>query len=279
MIRHSASRFPMIALVLAVPALGLLTFLGFRFFHHAHSVERARVRESESAKAGESHSRLGGRPGQIVLIVDDVGYDANMLEQLTSLPVRLSFAVIPGTPNAGNTATILDRAGFEVLCHVPMEPLGSSPAGRDAILTSMTNEQIRAHTRRMIRSLPQARGVNNHMGSRATGDRRVMTQVMTVLKEEGLYFLDSMTTAHSVGADVARSVGVRTASRHIFLDHEVNDRSIRRQVAALAALSEKQGLAIGIAHPHATTLRVLQDELPRLHSRGFRFVPAALAVN
>lgn len=271
MIRHRVSGFPMLALVLAVPALGLLTFLAFRFFKQPSHLPAAPVKKTRAATSPQGK--------QIVLIVDDIGYDGSTLAQLTSLRVPLTFAVIPGSPDAGPTAQRLVQNGFEVLCHIPMEPIGSSPAGTDTILTSMSDEQIRAQTRRLLRSVPQARGVNNHMGSRATRDRRVMTQVMSVLKEEGLYFVDSVTTAETVGAEVARTVGVRAASRHIFLDHELDDRSIRRQMAALAALSEKQGLAIGIAHPHAATFRVLRDELPRLQAKGFRFIPAALAVH
>lgn len=270
-IHRQVGRFGMLALVLSVPALGLLAFLVFSFFKQP--------RAAPAVPAAKKQVVASSPKKQIVLIVDDIGYDASVLGQLTSLAVPLTFAVIPGTPEAGPTAQRLVQDGFEVLCHIPMEPLGSWPAGSEVIGISMTDDQIRVQTRRLLRSVPQARGVNNHMGSRATRDPRVMTQIMRVLKEEGLYFVDSVTTAETVGLQVARKVGVRAAARHIFLDHDLDDGSIRRQVAALAALSEKQGLAIGIAHPHAATVRVLRDELPRLQARGFHFIPAALAVN
>jgi hypothetical protein len=116
--------------------------------------------------------------------------------------------------------------------------------------------------------------MNNHMGSLATADRRVMTNVLRAMPD-GMYFIDSRTTGSSVAADVARELNVRTASRHVFLDDVASERAVRRQVAELAAAAEERGVAIGIGHPHAVTMRVLAEELPGLKARGFRFIRAS----
>src|SRR5690606_41144538 len=55
--------------------------------------------------------------------------------------------------------------------------------------------------------LPHVSGVNNHMGSKATADPRVVSDVLRAVKEAGLFFLDSRTTADSVVAQVARELG------------------------------------------------------------------------
>jgi polysaccharide deacetylase 2 family uncharacterized protein YibQ len=117
------------------------------------------------------------------------------------------------------------------------------------------------------------------MGSRATTDRRVMTAVMSVLKEERAYFVDSVTTADSIGTEVARKSGVRAASRNVFLDHELTAASILDQITRLSEIAEKDGIAIGIAHQHPLTIQILEREIPRLRARGFQFVSAAEAVN
>ena len=282
------SRFPLLALTLSIPVIGLLAFVGYRFFHQNEPVKRrtpARVagKQPDSRRAG-----MRGAPQvqpkkakRIVLIVDDVGYDDRRLRTLTDLDPNLNFAIIPGTPNARRSAEMLRQNGFEVLCHLPMEPLGypGTTAGNGAILISMSSAQIREQTRNSLRSVPFARGVNNHMGSRATTDRRVMTAVMSVLKEEQAYFVDSVTTADSVGTEVARQTGVRAASRNVFLDHELNAAAIRHQITRLSEIAEKDGIAIGIAHQHPLTIQILEREIPRLRARGFQFVSAAEAVN
>ena len=277
-IRRSSNRFPLLALTLAVPVLALLSFLAYRFFDRARpqsSPVKDQISRAKSSSQGPRHAK------RIVLIIDDIGYDDRYVPALTSLNVKLNFAVIPGTPKARRSAEMLGQQGFEVLCHLPMEPVGHPDvsAGDGAILTSMTTAEVRSTTRQHIRSIPFAKGVNNHMGSRATTDRRVMSAVMDVLEQEGAYFVDSMTTPDSLGVEMARRQGVRVASRHIFLDHEVNEKAVRKQLFSLAALAEQKGIAVGIAHLHPATVSVLQREVPRLEARGFRFVSAAEAVN
>jgi uncharacterized protein len=116
--------------------------------------------------------------------------------------------------------------------------------------------------------------VNNHMGSRATSDRRVMESVLRAMPD-GMYFIDSRTAGGSIAADVARELNVRTATRHVFLDDVATPAGVRRQVQALADAAEKRGVAIGIGHPYPVTLRVLAEELPELRARGFRLIRAS----
>jgi polysaccharide deacetylase 2 family uncharacterized protein YibQ len=158
-----------------------------------------------------------------------------------------------------------------------MEPVGHESPGRDAILTSMTDDEIARLTRENFDAIPYARGVNNHMGSRATADRRVMTTVIGALPR-GIYFIDSRTSGTSVAATVAHELRVRTATRNVFLDDVATDAAVRKQLDALASAAEKHGTAIGIGHPHAVTVRVLTEEMPRLRERGFRFVRASEVV-
>lgn len=228
-----------------------------------------------SAIAGTSPSDRKHR-GDIVLIIDDLGYDAP-LERLMELDPNLNCSVLPNGPLAAQTANRLNERGFEVLCHLPMEPRGGQAPGSNAILTSMTDEEIAQLTRENIASVPHARGVNNHMGSRATQDRRVMASVLGAMPV-GLYFVDSRTTGGSVAAAVARELNVRTASRDVFLDDDEHASAVRRQVDALARAAEKHGIAIGIGHPYPATLRVLEERIPELRERGFRFVRASEVV-
>ncbi|HET8797987.1 MAG TPA: divergent polysaccharide deacetylase family protein, partial [Thermoanaerobaculia bacterium] len=81
-----------------------------------------------------------------------------------------------------------------------------------------------------------------------------------------------------IAADVARELRVRTAARHVFLDDLATESAVRKQLAELAAAAESRGLAIGIGHPYAVTLRVLEAEMPRLRAEGFRFVRASEVV-
>ncbi|MEA2489620.1 MAG: uncharacterized protein QOH21_1412 [Acidobacteriota bacterium] len=221
--------------------------------------------------------RPHGHGGEIVLIIDDLGFQGQPLDRVMALDPNVNCAILPNGTGVTAAAEALHKRGFEILCHLPMEPMGAAAPGRGAILTSMQDDEISRLTRENVDAVPYARGVNNHMGSRATADRRVMTSVLGALPD-GMYFIDSRTAGNSLAGAVARQMNIRTASRQIFLDDVQNESAVRKQLNDLAAAAEKHGLAIGIGHPHAVTLRVLADELPELRARGFKLVRASSIV-
>ncbi len=231
-----------------------------------------RVTRKRSPKKSNAHK------GDIVLIIDDLGFDGQPLERVMALDPNINLAILPNGTRAEEFAQKLHARGFEVLCHLPMQPRGRETPGHNAILASMTDDEIATTTRLNIEAVPYARGVNNHMGSLATADRRVMTSVIGALPD-GMYFIDSRTGGSSVAASVAREMNVRTATRNVFLDDVATERAVRQQLAELASAAEKRGVAIGIGHPYPVTLRVLADALPELRQRGFRFVRASSVVN
>jgi len=213
----------------------------------------------------------------IVLIIDDLGFEGQPLERVMALDPNVNCAILPNSTRAAEFAEKLNARGFEILCHLPMEPRGSEAPGRNAILTSMSDDEITRATKENVGAVPHARGINNHMGSLATTDRRVMTSVFRAIPD-GMYFVDSRTTGGSVAAEIAHEMNVRTAARNVFLDDVATEASVRTQLAALAASAERNGVAIGIGHPHPATLRVLAEKVPELRAQGFRFVRASAVV-
>ncbi len=217
--------------------------------------------------------------GEIVLILDDVGFDHQPIEQAMKIDPNVNFSILPNGAEAQAFAERLHENGFELLCHLPMEPIDypRQQPGRNAILTSMSDAEIAEKTRLNVESVPHARGVNNHMGSRATLDSRVMRDVLTALPKD-LYFIDSRTSDHSIAGRMARDMNIPTASRNVFLDDIQSESAVKKQVALLSAIAQQKGLAIGIGHPHPVTIRVLNEMAPELRAKGLRFVRASDAV-
>jgi polysaccharide deacetylase 2 family uncharacterized protein YibQ len=234
---------------------------------------KVEARAKEQAPSPPKRSR-----GSIALIIDDLGFDSQPLERVMAIDPDISFAILPNSDRASAFAERLHARGFEILCHLPMEPIDRTVSpGEGAVLTSMSDSEIVTTTRGSVARVPYARGVNNHMGSRATADRRVMASVMNGLPKD-FFFIDSRTGAHSVGLIVAREMNVPTAARHVFLDDDRTEVAVRRQLRLLARIAEEQGVAVGIGHPHDVTIRVLREEVPQLRARGFEFVRASRVV-
>ncbi len=217
---------------------------------------------------------------QVAIVIDDLGWESQTALALLALDIPLSFAILPGAPYQLLIAQEAQRRGRDILLHLPMEPHGYPAVnpGRNALLSHMTASELATHVEAALQIIPVVIGVNNHMGSRLTESRRAMRIVMQQLKERDLFFLDSRTSSRSLASRVAREMGVRTAQRHLFLDHEVNTDKIVQNLYHLAEVAHLYGNAIGIGHPHPETLWALQHILPTLRQAGVEFVPISSLV-
>jgi hypothetical protein len=157
-----------------------------------------------------------------------------------------------------------------------MEPRGfpSVRPGPGVLLRAQSDEQIGRMLEADLASVPGAVGVNNHMGSAATADPRVMRAVMRVLAQRRLFFVDSRTTDETVGEAEAHAAGVPAVSRRVFLDDVATSEAIERALGELVARGREEGSSLGIGHPHPATLAVLEKGLPRLEQEGVRLVTA-----
>lgn len=214
---------------------------------------------------------------KIALIIDDMGYrNDEVVDGFFKLHQNLTFSIIPGLEKSKRIAQRAAEEGREVMIHLPMEPLESRVEDDGfTILTEMSPEEIREVISRALRQIPNARGVNNHMGSRATLDERVMQIVMEELKQRNLYFVDSRTNLQSVAFSVAKRAGVPCGRNETFLDNPESPQTIEEKLALLAKIARQKGRAVGIAHPHKRTLEVLKREIPRLEREGIRLVPVS----
>ncbi len=219
--------------------------------------------------------------GKIVLVIDDFGYrNDNISDGFLELGVPITCAIIPGHEQSRKFAQKAKSAGQEVIIHMPMESTLKNPGEEDyKIKTGMTAEEIEWRMGEVLQDIPEAVGMNNHQGSKATTDGKVMSVVGSVLKRHGKYFVDSRTSKETVGEKTMRSLGVPTARRHVFLDNDSDVGKISAQLNQLEKLARKQGLALGIGHAKSNTLKVLKKEIPRLLEAGFQFEFASQAVN
>lgn len=202
----------------------------------------------------------------VAIIVDDIGYDKKMAEGFLALDVPLTFSLLPmGTFNH----RIIDKAlqkDVEIMLHQPMEPSDypSVNPGPGALLSAMNPDELISQLNANLDSLPGVRGVNNHMGSKLTTSSEQMRQVFTILKKRSLFFVDSRTTAETRCRQSAELLQLPFADRDVFIDHEQTPAFVRKQLKLLISRAKRQGYAIGIAHPHEVTLKVLKQMLPEL---------------
>jgi polysaccharide deacetylase 2 family uncharacterized protein YibQ len=213
---------------------------------------------------------------RIAIIIDDMGPSRRRARQLINLEAPLTLSFFPSSSNSGKLAQEALEKGKEVILHMPMEPKGfpGINPGKGALLMSMTDEELHRQIRENLDTIPSIKGVNNHMGSRFMENEHRVNILMQELKARELFFLDSRTTADTVGYRTAKELGIKTGQRDVFLDNNRSDEAeIRKNISELAEIAKNEGKAIGIGHPHPATIRSLRDMIPRLKETGIEIVP------
>jgi polysaccharide deacetylase 2 family uncharacterized protein YibQ len=224
--------------------------------------------------------------GHIAIVIDDVGRELHLLEQLQALRWPLTFSILPGSIYARGSADRLvrDRRRYrEIILHLPMEPddpavmRGGPEAQETFLLTGDSAETIQAKVDAAFARVPEAVGFNNHMGSRLTADRRAMDHVFAAVRGRDVFFLDSRTTPLTVGAEAAETAGIPAVARKVFLDHDPDPAAIGAAFEAAVDASEDEPVVV-IAHPSAAVVAVLRDGLPRIDARGIGVYPLSEVV-
>ena len=229
--------------------------------------------------ASERSERVSGeKRGELAILIDDFGYCGEGTEEMLALPIPFTAAVMPFSKCTEADAAAVRQAGKEIFIHMPMESLTGKKewVGEKGVFRDMSDEKIRERVEEAFAVLPDAAGLNNHMGSAIMEDERSLSAVMGVLQEKNVLFVDSVTTAKSLGRKIAGEKGVPFLARDVFLDStdsvEVVKANLRK--AAEVALEKGYALAIGHVGPEGgkITAEAIRELIPELEGAGITFV-------
>ena len=191
---------------------------------------------------------------RIALIIDDIGYSRRRAGMFLSLPVPITYAVLPRLSLTRPLSEEIRDAGHQVLLHQPMEPLNSRfDPGPGALYVRYDSDRIAEILAENLADVPCAEGVNNHMGSLFTAHAEKMLPTLEALQGWNRFFVDSLTSPDSAGFRTARGLNLPAARRSVFLDNVRSEAAVYRQLQRLAAKALREGCAIGIGHPFAET--------------------------
>jgi polysaccharide deacetylase 2 family uncharacterized protein YibQ len=211
-------------------------------------------------------TRPAGRPQtkprpRVALVIDDFGYSRNgVTEEMLALDLPLTVAILPSLPYSTFVLELAQNHGKCTILHLPMEPEENHGNDLAMVTTGMDAGEIERLIDRYVQSLPGIEGVNNHQGSRATADPRVMEIVMKTIKSYGLFFLDSLTSSKSVAYNTAVDLGVASARNSVSLDDDTEDPEVvEERIRRLVSIARRHGAAVGIGHPRRWTLQALKN--------------------
>ncbi|MFA7573965.1 MAG: divergent polysaccharide deacetylase family protein [Arcobacteraceae bacterium] len=210
---------------------------------------------------------------KVAIIIDDLGYQMEIAERIMNLDYPITVSILPFLPYSSTVAQMAREKNKTVLLHLPMEPHNSNVnPGKGAIFSTMKEEEIRNKMTANFLEIPDIDGINNHMGSKVTENREIMEIVLSEIKERNIFYVDSVTSPYTVGYELSREMGIKTAYRSVFLDNEQEIEYIRSQLQLLKNYAIKNGNAIAIGHPYCNTVDVLYEAKNVLRAEGIEIV-------
>ncbi|MCK4851767.1 MAG: divergent polysaccharide deacetylase family protein [Candidatus Omnitrophica bacterium] len=230
------------------------------------------MRGEEKGRAEELHEHGRGLP-KLALVLDDFGYTRKNLAGLKAMGIPLTLAVLPDTPYSKAVCVFAGQSGMEIILHLPMEPERKTASlEHSTILADMDEETMKNIISSAFLSIPGAKGVSNHMGSKATKDARVLRIVFGELKKKGVFFLDSRTTDESLCPEIAKDTGITCIKRDVFIDNKLEAEDIARNMEKAVETARLNGSAVAIGHDRSVTVETLQEIVPRMEEKGIQFV-------
>lgn len=241
------------------------SMLGLTSFKKAFACECDREKKAEASV----------KP-QIAIIIDDIGFNKERLNQFLKLGIPMTFAILPRLRYSRDFAEEIHSNNHEIILHQPMEPYDSNlDPGPGALFIRDKNTQIVQTLEKNICDTPHITGINNHMGSRFTSSKDKMNEALRVIKDYNLFFIDSLTTSNSTAYKTAKDLDIAAGFRNIFLDNIPNEESIRCQLGRLLTHARRFGHAIGIGHPYRDTATAIGKFLETARKSDISLVKAS----
>lgn len=259
------------------------------------SVKKTEPAKAAPAKSGKSEARANGSSekalpakaasilppkenaggqvtGRLAIVIDDAGRDLDSQHIYEQMGIPLTLAVMPDQIHTRDAALSWRAHGLPVILHQPMESVSGIGMEPKVILTSMSDAAIRQMLRDSLSQLPEAIGINNHQGSKATIDARTMDIVMNELHHHGLFFFDSHTNSTTAADKAAKTYGVPYVRNDLFVDNSASVSDICAMIQEGADRAKKKGTYIIIGHCRPHTAEAFRQMVPKLKAQGIEFV-------
>ena len=209
----------------------------------------------------------------IAIVIDDMGISLSRTADITKINAPITASFLTYGKNLEQQIINSKNAGHEIIIHIPMEAKSNTDVAPDVLTTQMSQDEIQLRLRTMLAKFSNIKGANNHMGSKLTEDKERMSAVMKVLKNNGMFFLDSKTSPHSTAEEAAKETGIAYAHRHVFIDNNNDKAYILGQLKKAENVAKKNGYAIAIGHPKTKTYEALKEWILQLPKKNLKLLP------
>lgn len=235
--------------------------------NNANKIQNQRKNNGKNDFFNKSENRLKKKyqnKKYFALILDDAGLLPRTYG-LIKLKKSINFSILPCQAYSNMWLNKLKKnKRHEILIHIPMAAYNNAASG---LKPGMTLNQISKLFENWYSIIKYSKGANNHQGSLATGDTKLMRKFFKIFREYGLYFIDSLTTHKSKAYYFAKKNNIDTLKRNYFIDNEKSVAYISKMLKHALRHCVKYGYAVAIAH---TTTKNLSKVLKKFEKHFTR---------
>ena len=218
---------------------------------------------------------------QVAVVVIGLGLGSAATTAAIQLPGAITLAFASHARDLQKWIDLARAAGHEVLLDLPMEPENypTIDPGPQALLTSLSGaenaERLRWHLGRASGYV----GVTHNMGSRFTASSDDMRPILSALKVRGLMFLDTRTSANSIAASLATTIGLPRAINNRSLDVQASRPAIDRRLDEIERIARRVGYSVAVGHAYPVTVERLTIWIKSLEEKQISLVPVSALAN
>ena len=214
-------------------------------------------------------------PPRVAIVFEHAGASLAELQPIYAMRRPFALGIFPHMRYSAQIAREAPAHGLVPMLHLPMESRNPADLGpvTGIVWVRMSDAEIGRTVEDDLASVPGVVGVDNHGGSRAITDARVMRAVLAVVKSHGLWFEENRNDPRSFAAAVARRLGLRTVQVTAYLDTSPSPRAIDAALRDLIAAARRRGWAVGVGHIATGTPQAVRRLLPEFDRAGVEIVP------
>ena len=214
---------------------------------------------NNTTNVSQNNTAIMTKP-RLVIIIDDVVSKAQ-INNINNISLNLTPSFLPPTKTSPSSAKNRKFANFYMV-HLPLEALSfHDEQDINRLYVNDTYKEIYNKLAKFKQEFPDTIFYNGHTGSKFTSDEKAMDKLFSAMNELGLVYVESKTISNVASEKLAEKYSQKLLVRDVFLDHEVTDKFVMKQLNLAIKIAKKNGYAIAIGHPHEETLRVLKNSV------------------
>lgn len=219
-------------------------------------ISKSKKPMSHTQKLATSNNRSVRQKPKMAIIMDDMAYPSQ-LASLHRLNLKITPSFFPYNADNKLTPKMASKEPFYMV-HLPLEALYFYQSPHRWIKVGEDKSEIRKYIQQIRQDFPHLKFINNHTGSKFTASYEDMKNLIEVLREYDIDFVDSRTTTQTKAGEIYAQIKRPLLSRGVFLDNKDNVEDIVNQIQKSINKAKRDGYVIVICHPHKKTFEALE---------------------